>query len=132
MSVEVLGLIAFRAVAVAFAAFALVQAVCNVLESLSDFDAAHLGYFLRSRLLRPGITFSCRLHTLGGRSRPRRPWAARNLKTRTPAAARDPGGTSPLALVGRPGFLLKERPTTSAFAYSRLGATSRGLLLIVD
>ena len=57
MSAEVLGLIAFRAVAVAFAAFALVQALCNVLESLSDFDAAHLGYFLRSRLLRPGITF---------------------------------------------------------------------------
>ena len=57
MSAELLGLIAFRAVAVAFAAFALVQAVCNVLESLSDFDAAHLGYFLRSRLLRPGVTF---------------------------------------------------------------------------
>ena len=56
MSAEVLGLIAFRAVAVAFAAFALVQAVCNLLETLSDFDAAHLGYFLRSRLLRPGVT----------------------------------------------------------------------------
>ncbi len=51
-----LGLVAFRAVAVAFAAFALVQGVCNVLETLSDFDAAHLGYFLRSRLLRPGVT----------------------------------------------------------------------------
>lgn len=57
MSAEVLGLVAFRAVAVAFAAFALVQAVCNVLETLSDFDPTHLGYFLRSRLLRPGVTF---------------------------------------------------------------------------
>ena len=57
MSAEVLALVAFRAVAVAFAAFALVQGVCNVLETLGDFDAAHLGYFLRSRLLRPGITF---------------------------------------------------------------------------
>ena len=57
MSAEELALIAFRAVAVAFAAFALVQAICNVLETLGDFDAAHFGYFLRSRLLRPGITF---------------------------------------------------------------------------
>lgn len=57
MSAEVLALIAFRAVAVAFAAFALVQAICNVLETLGDFDAAHFGYFLRSRLLRPGVTF---------------------------------------------------------------------------
>lgn len=56
MSADVLALIAFRAVAVAFAAFALVQAICNVLETLGDFDAAHFGYFLRSRLLRPGIT----------------------------------------------------------------------------
>ena len=50
-----LALVGFRAVAVAFAAFALVQAVCNVLETLGDFDAAHLGYYLRSRLLRPGV-----------------------------------------------------------------------------
>ena len=57
MSADVLALVAFRAVAVAFAAFALVQALCNVLETLSDFDAAHLGYYLRSRLLRPGVTF---------------------------------------------------------------------------
>ena len=57
MSADMLALVAFRAVAVAFAVFALVQAVCNVLETLSDFDAAHLGYFLRSRLLRPGVTF---------------------------------------------------------------------------
>ena len=56
MSAEVLGLVAFRAVAVALAAFALVQALCNVLETLGDFDAAHLGHFLRSRLLRPGVT----------------------------------------------------------------------------
>ena len=56
MSAEVLGLVAFRAVAVAFVAFALVQAVCNVLETIGDFDAAHLGHFLRSRLLRPGVT----------------------------------------------------------------------------
>ena len=57
MGTDVLALVAFRAVAVAFAAFALVQALCNVLETLSDFDAAHLGYYLRSRLLRPGVTF---------------------------------------------------------------------------
>ena len=57
MSADVLPLIAFRAVAVAFAAFALVQAICNVLETIGDFDAAHLGHFLRSRLLRPGVTF---------------------------------------------------------------------------
>ena len=57
MSADVLALIAFRAIAVALAAFALVQAICNVLETLSDFDVAHFGYFLRSRLLRPGITF---------------------------------------------------------------------------
>ena len=57
MSAEVLAFIAFRAVAVAFAAFALVQAICNLLETLGDFDAAHFGYFLRSRLLRPGVTF---------------------------------------------------------------------------
>ena len=57
MSAEVLAFITFRAVAVAFAAFALVQAICNVLETLGDFDAAHFGYFLHSRLLRPGVTF---------------------------------------------------------------------------
>ena len=56
MSVDVLALVAFRTVAVALAAFALVQAICNVLETIGDFDAAHLGYFLRSRLLRPGVT----------------------------------------------------------------------------
>ncbi len=56
MNADVLALVAFRTVAVAFAAFALVQAICNVLETWSDFDAAHLGYFLRSRLLRPGVT----------------------------------------------------------------------------
>ena len=66
MSAEVLALIAFRAVATAFAAFALMQAICNVLETLGDFDAAHFGYFLRSRLLRPGVTFliACILWTL--------------------------------------------------------------------
>ena len=56
MSAELLCLVAFRAVAAAFATFAVVQALCNVLETWSDFDAAHLGYFLRSRLLRPGVT----------------------------------------------------------------------------
>ena len=56
MSADVLALVAFRTVAVAFAAFALMQAICNVLETWSDFDAAHLGYFVRSRLLRPGVT----------------------------------------------------------------------------
>ena len=56
MSAEVLALAGFRIVAAAFAAFALVQALCNVLETLGDFDAAHFGYYLRSRLLRPGIT----------------------------------------------------------------------------
>ena len=56
MSVEVLALAGFRIVAAAFAAFALVQALCNVLETLGDFDPAHFGYYLRSRLLRPGIT----------------------------------------------------------------------------
>ena len=56
MSAEVLALAGFRIVAAAFAAFALVQALCNVLETLGDFDAAHLGYYLRSWLLRPGVT----------------------------------------------------------------------------
>ena len=56
MNAEVLALVGFRIVAAAFAAFALVQALCNVLETLGDFDAAHLGYYLRSRLLRPGVT----------------------------------------------------------------------------
>ena len=56
MSAEVLALVAFRALAVAFAAFALIQALCSVLETLGDFDAAHLGYYLRTRLLRPGVT----------------------------------------------------------------------------
>ena len=56
MSAEVLTLAGFHTVAVAIAAFALVQAICNVLETLGDFDPAHLGYYLRSRLLRPGVT----------------------------------------------------------------------------
>ena len=55
MNAEVLALVAFRAVAVALAAFALVQAICNVLETLTDFDFAHLGYYLRSQLLRPAV-----------------------------------------------------------------------------
>ncbi len=56
MSAELLALVALRSVAVGFAAFALVQAICNVAETLGDFDIAHLGYFLRSRLLRPFVT----------------------------------------------------------------------------
>ena len=56
MSAELLALTGFRVVAAAFVAFALVQALCNVLETLGDFDAAHLGYYLRSRLLRPLVT----------------------------------------------------------------------------
>lgn len=55
MSAEALALVAFRAISVALAAVALVQAICNVLETLTDFDLAHLGYYLRSQLLRPAV-----------------------------------------------------------------------------
>lgn len=55
MSAEVLALAGLRVVAVTLAALALVQAVCNVLETLTDVDVAHLGYYLRGQLLRPGV-----------------------------------------------------------------------------
>ena len=55
MSGEVLALAGLRVVAVTLAALALVQAVCNVLETLTDVDVAHLGYYLRGQLLRPGV-----------------------------------------------------------------------------
>lgn len=55
MSGEVLALAGLRVVAVTLAALALVQALCNVLETLTDIDVAHLGYYLRGQLLRPGV-----------------------------------------------------------------------------
>ena len=55
MSGEVLVLAGIRVIAVAVAALALAQAICNVLETLTDIDVAHLGYYLRGQLLRPGV-----------------------------------------------------------------------------
>ena len=55
MSGELLALAGLRVVAVTLAALALVQALCNVLETLTDIDVAHLGYYLRGQLLRPGV-----------------------------------------------------------------------------
>ena len=55
MSGELLALSGLRVVAVTLAALALVQALCNVLETLTDIDVAHLGYYLRGQLLRPGV-----------------------------------------------------------------------------
>ena len=55
MSGELLALAGLRVVAVTLAALALVQAVSNVLETLTDIDVAHLGYYLRGQLLRPGV-----------------------------------------------------------------------------
>lgn len=55
MSGEVLALAGLRVAALILAALALVQAICNVLETLTDIDVAHLGYYLRGQLLRPGV-----------------------------------------------------------------------------
>ena len=69
MSGDLLALVGIRVVAVALAAFALVQAICNVLETLTDLDVAHLGYYLRCQLLRPGVAVltACLLWTAAPR-----------------------------------------------------------------